>query len=78
LEHRSAGLNVTVGDGTFANVATITGNEADPVPGNNVVTAGVTGAPPPVTTIPTLGGIGLGALILLLGAAGAFVVFRRR
>jgi uncharacterized repeat protein (TIGR01451 family) len=73
----SASCTLTVAvNSTSTNTASATGNESDPTPGNNSSSAIVGGVS--ILAVPTLGGVGLAALILLLGLAGAFMVFRRR
>jgi uncharacterized repeat protein (TIGR01451 family) len=71
--------NVTVtvaAAGAFVNTATVTADQADPVTANNAASATVT-ALQSVLEIPTLDGIGLAALALLL-AGFAFASLRRR
>jgi uncharacterized repeat protein (TIGR01451 family) len=60
--------------GTLMNVATVTGNEPDLVPGNGVATAVVVAG---VAGIPTLSESGLLSLGLLLAAAGYFLLQRK-
>jgi uncharacterized repeat protein (TIGR01451 family) len=72
-------LTATVNQpGVIVNSASVASNESDPVPGNNVGTATVVGAPPNVALIPTLDSIGLAALALLLAASAAFALRKRR
>ncbi|HEX8407520.1 MAG TPA: hypothetical protein VF883_01560 [Thermoanaerobaculia bacterium] len=59
--------------GGMANTATVTGNEPDPVPANNVSTSTVTASPTPAG-IPTASELGLVMLVLMLALAGAFVM----
>ncbi len=67
-------LTVRIGQqGTIVNSASATGVEGDPTPANNAGTATLTAGE---AVIPTLGGVGLGALAALL-AAGAVFVLRR-
>jgi uncharacterized repeat protein (TIGR01451 family) len=72
-------LTVTVTQpGTINNVATATGNEADPTPANNASTGSVTGEEPGFDpAIPTLSPIGMALLVLVL-AGLALVMMRRR
>jgi uncharacterized repeat protein (TIGR01451 family) len=72
-------LTATVNQpGPIVNSASVASNQSDPVPGNNVGTATVVGAPPNVALIPTLDSIGLAALALLLAASAAFALRKRR
>jgi uncharacterized repeat protein (TIGR01451 family) len=63
--------------GTIVNVASVTGNEPDPTPANNVATATVTAAGV-AAVVPTLDTFGLAVLALLMAASAAFVLRRRR
>jgi uncharacterized repeat protein (TIGR01451 family) len=75
----SVTCNVTVDAsgcaGTVSNTATVSGAQNDPVPANNTGTFGIVVGTAPA--IPTLGGIGL-ALLLLVLAGSAVVLLRRR
>ena len=61
----------------IVNSATATGNEADSNQGNNTGTFTIVGAPP-TQAIPTLDGMALLALGLLLGLGGVTMLMRRR
>jgi uncharacterized repeat protein (TIGR01451 family) len=63
--------------GTIVNVATVTGNEPDPTPANNVATAAVTTSTS-IAEVPTLDSLGLAALAILLAASAALALRRRR
>ncbi len=63
--------------GTIVNVATVTGNEPDPTPANNVATAAVTPSAA-IAEVPTLDSLGLVALGILLAASAALALRRRR
>jgi uncharacterized repeat protein (TIGR01451 family) len=70
-------VTVDVGaSGTLINSATASATEADPVTADNTATAAID-VGQPVQEIPTLGGVGLALLALLLAAA-SLLVFRRR
>ena len=72
-------LTVTVTQtGTITNSATVTGNESDPVPSNNIEPEPLTGLPQSPVEIPTLGSVGLAALVVLLAASAALALRRRR
>jgi uncharacterized repeat protein (TIGR01451 family) len=65
-------------DGEVINTAFVSGNEPDPTAANDSATSTlIVDGGPSVIEIPTLGGVGLAALLLLLGAS-AFVLLRRR
>lgn len=64
--------------GAINNTASVAGDQADPTPGNDSATATNTGTGAPnALEIPTLGGFGIVAMLLMLGA-GALLVLRRR
>jgi uncharacterized repeat protein (TIGR01451 family) len=73
----SATCNLTVTvtqSGPFSNTASATANEADATPANNADAAGGT----TVAEVPTVGEIGLLALITLLAASAAITLRRRQ
>jgi uncharacterized repeat protein (TIGR01451 family) len=71
-------LTVTVTQpGTITNTATATSNEGDATPANNTGQGAVTGQQS-VIEVPTLGDIGLMALVSLMLASAAFVLRRKR
>jgi uncharacterized repeat protein (TIGR01451 family) len=82
LNGASATCNITmtvVTPGPVVNTASVAGNEPDPTAGNDssIATLSVTGVPPSILEIPTIGTVGFVALLLALAASG-FVLLRRR
>jgi uncharacterized repeat protein (TIGR01451 family) len=68
-------LTATVNQaGVIINAASASGNETDPTPANNAATAAVT----TVAEVPTLDGLGLAALAILLAVSAAFALRRKR
>ncbi len=70
-------VTVTVDDaGSFANSATVSSDQTDPVTSDNTSTASVTGQLAAVT-VPTLSGTGVVVLLLALGLTAIWVLRRR-